>query len=100
MVKYMLKFYYYAIFIIIFTTFVVIKYNNKMIVNNLDNFEKFGIYKITNLKNNKIYVGSTGRSFKDRFNDHSRDLKMESIKIIIYNLLIINGEKIFLNLKF
>ncbi len=46
-----------------------------MIVDNLDNFEKFGIYKITNLKNNKIYVGSTGRSFKDRFNEHSRDLK-------------------------
>lgn len=46
-----------------------------MIVENLDSFEKFGIYKITNLKNNKIYIGSTGRSFSERFTEHSRDLK-------------------------
>ena len=45
-----------------------------MIVENLENFEKFGVYKITNLKNNKIYVGSTGRSFSDRFTEHKREL--------------------------
>lgn len=51
-----------------------------MIVENLENFELFGVYKITNIKNNKIYVGSTTRSFKERFTEHSRDLSNKSHK--------------------
>lgn len=46
-----------------------------MIIETLEHLEKFGIYKITNIKNGKFYIGSTTRSFKDRFNDHARDLK-------------------------
>lgn len=46
-----------------------------MIIETLEHLEKFGIYKITNIKNSKFYIGSTTRSFKDRFNDHNRDLK-------------------------
>jgi len=42
------------------------------------NSKKTGVYKITNLKNNKIYVGSstsTKDGFKDRINTHIRLLK-------------------------
>ena len=31
------------------------------------------IYKITNKKNNKSYIGQTSRSYKDRWADHKRD---------------------------
>lgn len=31
------------------------------------------IYKITNIQNNKVYIGQTTRSIKDRFNRHIND---------------------------
>ena len=31
------------------------------------------IYKITNIKNNKVYIGQTIRPMKDRFNRHIND---------------------------
>ncbi len=34
-----------------------------------------GIYKITNLINNKIYIGSAARSFRKRWNEHKSGLK-------------------------
>ena len=34
-----------------------------------------GIYKITNLISNKIYIGSTTTSFKRRFKEHLNALK-------------------------
>jgi len=35
---------------------------------------KTGIYKITNLKSHKIYIGSTGRTFRNRFYYHIKHL--------------------------
>ena len=31
------------------------------------------IYKITNIQNNKVYIGQTIRPIKDRFNRHIND---------------------------
>lgn len=39
-----------------------------------------GIYTITNLFNNKMYVGSTGVNFKYRFNNHIKALKLNKHK--------------------
>lgn len=36
---------------------------------------KFGIYKITNIVNNKVYIGSTIRSFSKRWGEHRRGLR-------------------------
>ena len=50
-----------------------------------DDILKCGIYKITNLKNRDIYIGSSGRSFKERFKEHCRNyylwLKDQSLKL-------------------
>ena len=51
-----------------------------MILNSLEDLEKKGIYKITNLKNKKIYVGSTSESFKDRYTHHNWCLKNKKHK--------------------
>lgn len=41
--------------------------------------EKFGIiYKITNLVNDKVYVGQTSHSLDKRWSEHLRDIKRES----------------------
>ena len=37
--------------------------------------KKFGIYKITCKVNNKIYIGSTGICFKQRFKKHKQRLR-------------------------
>ena len=42
-----------------------------------------GIYKITNLKNNKFYIGSTQRTFSKRWNDHKSLLKSNKHHSII-----------------
>ena len=39
------------------------------------------IYKITNLQNNKIYIGQTSKSIEFRFNLHIRNSKKESYRI-------------------
>lgn len=33
------------------------------------------IYKITNIKNNKIYIGKTNRTIEERFKEHCKDYK-------------------------
>lgn len=43
--------------------------------SSLNDLEKIGIYKITNLVNNKIYIGSTKKSFVSRFVAHYTKLK-------------------------
>jgi len=48
----------------------------KTIDNNLWN--KTGVYKITNINNNKFYIGSTSRSFKSRFCNHIQSLSNKS----------------------
>lgn len=39
-------------------------------VENLDDLKCKGIYKITNLVNNKCYIGSTWKSFRSRYKQH------------------------------
>lgn len=43
--------------------------------NDLQNLEKFGVYKILNSKNKKYYIGSTIDSFTKRLNHHYHALK-------------------------
>lgn len=68
--------------------------------NDLQNLEKFGVYKILNSKNKKYYIGSTIDSFTKRLNHHYHALKREIIKIYIYNEHEINMVKKILNLLF
>jgi len=35
-------------------------------LKNMEDYIKVGVYQLTNLVNNKIYIGSTGDSFKTR----------------------------------
>jgi group I intron endonuclease len=44
-------------------------------LQNFSDIDKFGIYLITNLSNNKKYVGSTKNSFKDRWYTHIQKLR-------------------------
>ena len=46
-----------------------------MNIENIENLDKFGIYSITNKINNKKYIGSTAKSFKQRFKQHISKLK-------------------------
>lgn len=41
------------------------------LVNECD-LNHIGIYKITNLVNKHFYIGSSDRSFKERFKEHCR----------------------------
>lgn len=43
-------------------------------ISNQDK-DKIGVYCITNSKNGKIYIGSTGNSFYNRFHQHLSDYK-------------------------
>lgn len=52
--------------------------------NNLHDLDKIGIYKITNLKNNKIYVGSTRKSFYSRYKSHYEKLRTNNHKAYHY----------------
>lgn len=47
----------------------------KVEYNNLKDLSKIGIYSITNIKNNKKYIGSTTKSFKSRWKKHITDLR-------------------------
>lgn len=47
----------------------------KIILENTDDLNKCGIYKIYCKENNKFYIGSTGKSFKQRFSQHKSKLK-------------------------
>lgn len=44
-------------------------------LQNFSDIDKFGIYLITNLSNNKKYVGSTKDSFKNRWYTHLQKLR-------------------------
>lgn len=41
----------------------------------MSNYKKYGIYKITNIKNNKVYIGKTMNSFGDRWDHHKAMLR-------------------------
>lgn len=47
----------------------------KIILENTDDLNKCGIYKICCTGNNKFYIGSTTKSFKQRFSQHKSKLK-------------------------
>lgn len=47
-------------------------------LQNFSDIDKFGIYLITNLSNNKKYVGSTKDSFKNRWYMHLQKLRKGS----------------------
>ena len=47
------------------------------------NKNKTGVYKITNLINNKFYIGSTSNSFYNRFHQHLSDFKIGKREIRI-----------------
>lgn len=44
-------------------------------INRLNDILTTGIYKITNIKNNKFYIGSTSESFLKRWNHHINSLR-------------------------
>lgn len=47
----------------------------KLEIKNFGDLENIGIYKITNIDNNKIYIGSTLDSFKNRWYNHIQKLR-------------------------
>lgn len=47
----------------------------KLNINNLDDLKQTGIYSITNIINEKKYIGSTMKSFKSRLNHHIYKLR-------------------------
>lgn len=47
----------------------------KVTLKNIEDYTKKGVYLLTNLVNNKIYIGSTGDSFKTRWKRHHQKLK-------------------------
>ena len=49
-------------------------------IKNIDHLLKTGIYKITNLVNNKYYIGSTQESFIKRWKHHTGSLRRGSHK--------------------
>jgi group I intron endonuclease len=51
-----------------------------MIIKNLDNIEEIGVYSLKCLKTGKIYIGSTTKSFKYRFNNHVWELNNDRHK--------------------
>lgn len=42
----------------------------------MKDINRAGVYVILNIVNDKVYVGSTTRSFRRRWNDHKRDLRL------------------------
>lgn len=44
-------------------------------IQNLDDLNKKGVYKILNISNNKFYIGSTVESFKGRIRSHFNSLR-------------------------
>src|SRR5574344_289754 len=47
----------------------------KLNINSPEDLTKKGVYKILNIKNGKIYIGSTITSFKGRFREHFNKLR-------------------------
>ena len=47
----------------------------KLEIKNFGDLENIGVYKITNIDNNKIYIGSTLDSFKNRWYTHIQKLR-------------------------
>jgi hypothetical protein len=43
-----------------------------------DKYTRSGAYKLTCPDYNKVYVGQTGRSFTERFNEHKHAFKINS----------------------
>ncbi|MDM0746421.1 GIY-YIG nuclease family protein [Clostridium perfringens] len=56
----------------------------------------FGIYKITNLANGKMYIGQTSTSFKQRWKEHLYELKNNKhINVHLQNAYNFYGEEFF-----
>ena len=49
-------------------------------VDNIEDLDKTGVYRITNLINGKSYIGSTKQSFKIRMKHHVNSLRRNSHK--------------------
>jgi group I intron endonuclease len=43
-------------------------------IENIEDLDRTGIYLIKNIINNKVYIGSTGKSFKQRYTQHKSKL--------------------------
>ncbi len=52
----------------------------KININNLEDLEKTGVYKILNIVNGKYYIGSTKQKFRIRINHHLQALKNNNHK--------------------
>lgn len=52
----------------------------KISEKSLNNLSDIGVYKITNIKNGKIYVGSTRKSFYSRYKSHLSKLRTNNHK--------------------
>lgn len=52
-------------------------YNMIIQVDDLELLKKKGIYSITNILNNKKYIGSTAKSFKSRLTQHLSKLRLD-----------------------
>lgn len=53
-----------------------------IIIDRLNNILTTGVYKITNIHNNKFYIGSTSESFLKRWNHHINALRRKTHKNI------------------
>ena len=45
------------------------------------------VYKVTNLKNNKVYIGITGHTFQHRWNQHLNDVKNHANDYVFHKAL-------------
>lgn len=67
-----------------------------MKIVNLEQLDKIGIYAIKNTSNGKVYIGSTAKSFKVRFNQHISKLRCNKHHCIhLQNAFNKYGEEIF-----
>ena len=53
------------------------------------------IYKITNLINNKVYIGQTGQALDARWNDHKKSFKQLCDEMVIHKAMFKYGESNF-----
>ena len=66
-----------------------------------EDWTKTGVYKITNLINNKFYIGSTSNSFYNRYHQHISDYKLDKKSIkILYRAFDKYGFENFINNNF
>jgi len=59
----------------------------------IEQLEETGIYQIINLIDNKVYIGSTRRTFRIRFQNHTNSLLRGDHKIHTYKVSLINMDQ-------